>query len=93
MDDDALCQALGITVMEPWAPPPPELLAVAGDQVHPSPDVPWRLLAHVPHLRRFAFVSPVGGLLVTDDPHIHLASLRHRFPCPDPQLHHAHLLS
>jgi len=88
MDDDAVCDSLDITMMEPWTLPPPEVVASLAKQ-HLVGHV-WHVVAHVPG-HRWAFASPTGGMIVTDRPELHQAVLLQHLPDTNTPLqpHHA----
>lgn len=77
MDDDALCDHLAMTTLEPWTLAPEDMVAELAEQ--DLKGRAWRLVAHVPGLR-WAFASPDGGVVVADGPQLHRAQLLHHLP-------------
>ena len=77
MDDDALCDHLAMTTLEPWTLPPEDMVAGVAHQTIQGRA--WRLVAHVPGLR-WAFASPEEGVIVVDNPELHRAELLHILP-------------
>lgn len=88
MDDDAVCDRLGITMLEPWTLPPPEMVASLAGQAYVGHV--WDVVAHVPGLR-WAFASQTGGMVVTDRPWLHQSILLQHIPDTSTPLqnHHA----
>lgn len=74
MDDDSLCDSLGIDVIEPWTLAPGDLVADVAAQALAGHT--WELVAHIPGIR-WAFASKTGGLIVSDRPELEQALLLH----------------